>query len=410
MAKKEYDWKQGAILEDHTKKKHEILQQYFHQYLVTRCQLPKQEKFRLVIVDAFSGAGYYQGGHFGSPLIFIDTLKKATDEINISRIEKGVRPIQIECLLMFNDMDKAAIAQLQKNITPHVLSISENGRKLHVKVEYLNDKFETLYPYIKKRIGIARCGNVFFNLDQCGYSHVNSRIIRDIISSWKSAEVILTFMITSMLAFLSPSKGNSKIPIEPEIKAKIDAILADGNLLGKQKWLGKAEKVVYSLFKGIAPFVSPFSIHNPDGWRYWLMHFANSHRARQVYNDILHQDGKAQAHFGRAGLKMLSYSPQEEGNLYLFDNDSRELAKEELHGDIPRLISEQGDTLGVYDFYKIAYSETPAHSDDIHKAILSNPDIEVLTDTGGTRRNTIKPDDTLRLKSQKSLIFMFPKK
>ena len=140
------------------------------------------------------------------------------------------------------------------------------------------------------------------------------------------------------------------------------------------------------------------------------MHFANSHRARQVYNDILHQSD-AQAHYGRAGLHMLSYDPSKEGMLYLFDKDSRQAAKESLYEDIPRFIAEAGDTMSVNDFYAAAYSETPAHSHDIHEMIIENTDLEVITETGGKRRqaNTIKPTDTLKLKSQKSLFVMFPK-
>ena len=57
-----------------------------------------------------------------------------------------------------------------------------------------------------------------------------------------------------------------------------------------------------------------------------------------------------------------------------------------------------------------AYSETPAHSQDIHEMIIENTDMEVITEQGGKRRQagTIKPTGTLRLKSQKSLFFMFP--
>jgi three-Cys-motif partner protein len=74
MARKDYDWDGGAELEVHTKKKHSILREYFRQYLIIRCQLPQQEKFRLAIVDGFSGAGLYKCGNFGSPLIFVDVL------------------------------------------------------------------------------------------------------------------------------------------------------------------------------------------------------------------------------------------------------------------------------------------------------------------------------------------------
>jgi three-Cys-motif partner protein len=409
MSKKNYNWKEGAVLEEHTKKKHEILRAYFREYLVTRCKLPLQEKFRLAIVDGFSGAGLYKCGSYGSPLIFIEVLIEATNEINLNRVDQGMRPIQIECFLVLNDSIKEVVDQLRQNISPLMIQAKDTCSNLRIETQYFNAPFEEVYPEIKQRLQLAKCRNVMFNLDQCGYSQVTSSIIRDIISSWSSAEVILTFMIGSMLTYLSPAKTSGNVPLEPEIEDRIRALLGSGNSIGKKEWLGEAELVTFAHLKGCAPFVSPFSINNPGGWRYWLMHFASSYRAREVYNNLLHRDEATQAHFGRSGLHMLSYDPQTEGRLYLFDDDSRESAKVELYDDIPRLVAESGDTLGMGDFYRAAYSETPAHSDDIHEMIIDNPDIEVITESGGERRkpNTIKPTDTLRLKNQRSMFFMF---
>ena len=412
MVRKNYDWEGGAALDEHTKKKHSILRKYFRQYLITRCQLPQQEKFRLAIVDGFSGAGLYKCGCYGSPLIFVKTLIDTVKEINLSRINQGMRPIQVSCLFLLNDDKNSVISQLKENIAPLLVEASENSEFLQIQTEFFNNLFENVYPEIKKRLKSAKCRNVFFNLDQCGYSHVTTNIIRDIIDSWVSAEVLLTFMIDSMLTYLSPQKKVGGVPLEKKVKQKIDAILSDSeNLLGKKEWLGEAEKIAYDHLKSCATYVSPFSINNPTGWRYWLMHFASSYRARQVYNNILHQEETSQAHYGRSGLNMLSYNPLNEGQLYLFDADSRESAKEALYDDIPRFIAESGDALVMHDFYAAAYSETPAHSDDIHEMIIENPDMEVITESGGQRRqpNTIKASDTLKLKSQTSMYFMFDK-
>lgn len=410
MVKKTYDWEGGAKLEDHTKKKHGILREYFRQYLITRCQLPMQEKFRIAIVDGFSGAGLYQCGSYGSPLIFVDVLIDTTNEINSYRVSQNLRPIQIECLLLLNDDDQSVIEMLRQNIAPLLVEAKDNNQNLHIQHEFFNNTFEEVYPDIKKRLKSAKCRNVLFNLDQCGYSDVTTNVIRDIISSWPSAEILLTFVITSMLTYLSPKKGVTRVPLEPEVKLKIEALLNDSDSpLRKNEWLGEAEKIAFTHLKNCATYVSPFSINNPEGWRYWLMHFANSYRARQVYNNILHQEEASQAHYGRPGLHMLSYDPQNEGKLYLFDGDSRESAKEALYDDIPRFVAESGDTLVMQDFYAAAYSETPAHSDDIHEMIIDNPDMEVITESGGQRRkpSTIKAGDTLKLKSQRSMIFMF---
>ncbi|MET0001348.1 MAG: three-Cys-motif partner protein TcmP [Candidatus Thiodiazotropha lotti] len=411
MVKKKYDWEHGAKLEDHTKKKHEILRRYFREYLLTRCKIPQQEKFRLAIVDGFSGAGTYECGSFGSPLIFVDVLQKTTIEINFERENKGLKPILIECLLVLNDCDPNVIEKLKQNLAPILLEV-DSFEYLHIETNFHSSSFESAYKIIKHRLLAARCRNVFFNLDQCGYSHVTSDILRDIISSWNSAEILLTFLIESMLTFLSPDNNANGVPLEPLMDRKINHLLKDRDqIIGKKEWLAEAEMIAFSTLKNCATYVSPFSIHNPKGWQYWLMHFATSYRARQVYNNVLHQCD-AQAHFGRSGLNMLSYNPAHEGQLYLFNASSRQAAKEALFDDIPRFVADSGDVITMHDFYAAAYSETPAHSEDIHDMIIENSDIEVITETGGLRRkaNTIKPSDTLKLKDQKSFIFMFPNK
>ena len=182
-------------------------------------------------------------------------------------------------------------------------------------------------------------------------------------------------------------------------------------LMSKDAWLGVAERLVFDAFRRCANYVSPFSIHNPDGWRYWLIHFANSVRARQEYNNILHQNSSTQAHYGRSGLHMLSYDPSEtDSMLYLFDETGRAEARKQLHDDIPRLITSYGDALPVGEFYASIYNATPAHMLDINSAIIENPDLEVITEQGGGERrkaNTIKTSDILRLKQQRSFFPIF---
>ena len=117
-----------------------------------------------------------------------------------------------------------------------------------------------------------------------------------------------------------------------------------------------------------------------------------------------------QAHFGRSGLHMLSFDPRDDtGALYLFDVSGRARAKEQLLDDIPRLVTEFGDTVGVGQLYANIYNMTPAHTDEIHTVMIENPDMEVVTEQGGTRRksNTIASTDTLRMKRQSSFFPIF---
>ena len=414
MAKKDYDWSGGAKLDDHSRSKHKILREYFRQYLITRCKLPQQERFRLAVIDGFCGAGIYNCGSFGSPLIFLDVLNQTSTEINIRRSADGMRPIQIECYLLFNDADGGAIEDLKQNSAGLIGEIRENNPNLFIQIEYFSDKFDLIYPNIKTALMAGRYRNVVFNLDQCGYSKVDIDVVREIMSNWRSAEAFLTFSIDTIKTYFSRERSkNSVLKKYPELTDEIYTALNDGEeIISKNEWLGLIEKLVFHKLQGCAPFVSPFSINNPKGWRYWLLHFANRAPARRVYNDILHTNSTCQAHFGHSGLNMLAFDPREEGKLYLFDNSSRETAKRELNEDIPRLIDLHGDTLKISDFNLEIYNGTPAHSDDILDVLISNPDLEVITNLGNPRRkaNTIREDDFVRLNKQRSMFPIFKRK
>jgi three-Cys-motif partner protein len=116
MVEKRYSWETGATLEEHSKRKHKIVREYFARYLVVRCQLPMQSKFRLAIVDGFAGGGRYKCGSPGSPIIFIEELRLATEELNIKRQSDGMAPLDIECFLILNDFEPEAINVLKGHI------------------------------------------------------------------------------------------------------------------------------------------------------------------------------------------------------------------------------------------------------------------------------------------------------
>jgi three-Cys-motif partner protein len=409
MVEKAYDWLQGVLLEEHTTRKHKILREYFARYLAVRCAFPAQSKFRLAIVEGFAGGGRYKCSTPGSPLIFIEELRVAVEAFNLKRSAEGMAALDIECFLFLNDFDPATAQLLKSHIDPLLAAIKSEVPRLHIQVAYFSKTFEQVYPEIKGLLTQGRYQNVLFNLDQCGNSHVDRATIADIASSFNSAEVFYTFAISSLLAFLRKSDPVllvSQLGFLGVTPANLGPL--EGRM-SNNEWLGAAERLVYEAFKSCATYVSPFSINNPDGWRYWLLHFANNVRARQEYNNILHRNSSLQAHFGRSGLHMLSYDPSHEGALYLFDDPGRQSAKQQLLEDIPRLVTEFGDVVGVGQFYSSIYNMTPAHMDDVHSAMIENPDLEVITENGGERRKsgTIEGTDTLRMKRQRTFFPIF---
>jgi three-Cys-motif partner protein len=410
MAEKRYEWFDGATLEEHSRRKHKILREYFQRYMLVRCQIPKQTRFRLAIVDGFAGGGRYKCGAPGSPIIFLEELKGALEAVNIQRGTQGLGTIEIECLLVLNDASFEALEVLRHNLAPILAEISESTQRLHVRVEYLNSGFEAAFLAVRKVLAAGRFRNVVFNLDQCGHSHVDRQILVEIMRTYPSVEIFYTFAIEALLAFLQKSDPMMLATQLRHIGVSASDLAALTGTMSKGTWLGTAERIVFEAYRACAPYVSPFSINNPNGWHYWLIHFANVYRARQVYNNVLHDNSSMQAHFGRSGLNMLSYDPRHDnGSLYLFDVSGRQQAIGQLLEDIPRLVAESGDVLEMIEFYESIYNATPAHADDVHRAIIDNPDIEVLTPAGGERRkaNTIAAGDVLRLKNQKSFFPLF---
>lgn len=409
MVQKHHDWATGAILDDHSRRKHKILREYFFNYMEVRCQVLQQSRFRLAVIDGFAGGGRYNCGSGGSPVIFMEGLKQATESINIKRAAKGLGKIEIECLLVLNDANREVVEILKGNVAPLHGNIKESVPNLHLRVEYLDLEFEKAYPVVKRFLSEGRYRNVLFNLDQYGHSQIYYETLVDIMQSYRSAEVFYTFAIKALVSFLEKSDPTYLATQLAKVGLDRDSLKDLQGDMSRNSWLGTAERLVFEAFRTCARFVSPFSINNPGGWRYWLIHLANSHRARQVYNNILHDNSSTQAHFGRSGLDMLHYDPAHEtGTLYLFDNPGRESAKGQLINDIPRFISESGDAMRMADFYENIYNMTPAHSEDIHTAIIDNPDIAAITPAGGERRkaNTISVNDVLKLKAQTSF---FPK-
>jgi three-Cys-motif partner protein len=165
--------------------------------------------------------------------------------------------------------------------------IRDNEPMLHLHIEYLSEPFEAAYPWLKGLLQRRRYRNVLFNLDQCGHSWVERSTIVDIMHSIPSVEIFYTFAIETLLAFLCKAEPAL---LESQFRhLGIDGadLVALEGAVSKNVWLGAAERLVFEAFRTCALYVSPFSINNPRGWRYWLIHFANFYRARQVCSAII---------------------------------------------------------------------------------------------------------------------------
>jgi three-Cys-motif partner protein len=323
-----------------------------------------------------------------------------------------MQPVHVACHILLNDDDGEAIECLKEAVAPILGAIRADTSDLSIEVSYFSREWEELFPELQSLLVTQNFRNVIFNLDQYGHSTVLPSTLEAIMRSFASPEVFLTFAIESWLAFLqttNPEQLSRQLERAGVRQTDFDQLKG---AISNRGTLGLAEKLVFESLKDRAAYVSPFSIHNPEGWRYWMLHLAKSQRARQVYNDVLHDNSSNQAHYGRSGLNMLAYNPRDEtGFLYLFDKPARESAREQLIEDIPRFVSGAGDALLVEDFYAQIYNETPAHADDIKAAIITSPELEVWSERGVQRRKPgqISPTDVLKFSPQRHFFDLMKK-
>lgn len=240
MVEKRYEWAEGAKIEEHSRRKHKILREYVFDYLTVRCRLPQQERFRLAIVDGFAGGGRYQCGTAGSPLIFIEELKRAVEAVNTQRAAQGLGTIEIECLLIFNDASRDAIELLKTHIAPMRVDIEATCRQLHLRVEYLNEFFEVAYPKIKGFLEQGRYRSVLFNLDQRGHSHVERGTILDIMHSYPAAKIEVKRIMDAYATMMPevdtnwPGAGIGLVASVDQVRKTVFPVVFGQNLL--QPW------------------------------------------------------------------------------------------------------------------------------------------------------------------------------
>jgi len=404
-----YQWKGGAELEPHSKAKLRILKDYLRQYLLIRCALPKMSKLRMAIVDGFCGGGRYACGAFGSPLLFIETTREVVEEINIKRAVEGINTrLHLELFLILNDKKEDAFEAVKYHCEPYVAHINENVSDINLTVDYRNFSFEDEFQNIFTDLQEGSYKNVLFNLDQYGYKGVWVDTIKKITSSFSRPEIFLTFSVDTIKTYYSQDQEKNRVPlnhlgVDCTIQELMDGPVSTGERLGI------IEKFVFNALGPCAKYVSPFAIHNPKGWKYWLIHFSQVARARQAYNDVLHQNSTCQAHYGKAGLDMLFYDPSfSPGQIYLFEENDRNKDRDQLLIDIPKVVTDLGrNEMLVEDFYRYSYNRTAAHSDDLNSTLIKSRELEVHTGKGGTRSSSeqIKPTDLIVRVKQKEFLF-----
>jgi three-Cys-motif partner protein len=122
MAKAPFIWPSdgsGAILQQHSVAKLDVLREYLIAYFQTLVTAPGQEEVRLTLVDGFAGGGVFRHADtqqriLGSPLVFLKASEQAQNIINAQRN----KPVRFAIAYIFVEKDRSAIASLRPPYRP----------------------------------------------------------------------------------------------------------------------------------------------------------------------------------------------------------------------------------------------------------------------------------------------------
>ena len=421
MTRSPYLWEPGGrypIIQQHSIAKHNILRAYLSAYIQTLISNPNRDEFRLVLVDGFAGGGIYHHADtkqvvLGSPFIMLDAAKEAESIINANRRKH----VKLDIDYFFIEKDPAAAQCLRK-----VIADSEYGARVDRDIYLLNSDFESNADCLIERVQVKmpRSPRAIFLLDQYGYSDVPTDRIAKIIQSLPGSEIILTFAVDALLNYFSE---HSKITKGILQEVGIPDVLRDRtfeDIKKKEKdWRLFVQACLYQelVKKCHAQYYTLFFLRSSQGHGdYWLIHFSQKARARDVMTRIHWQLNNQFAHYGGAGLDMfhaLGYVSEKDDrptgqiSLFQFDDVAKRISTEKLVDQIARII--YGDPQGMVfaELFATTCNLSPA-SADIYKdaiGILRNHrEVEVISASTGKRTGArVQDADRLRVPDQRNL-------
>ncbi|HZR36113.1 MAG TPA: three-Cys-motif partner protein TcmP [Nevskia sp.] len=418
MTYSHYGWSVDGplpVLENHSRAKHEILRGYLAAYVQTLLSNPNRGQFSLTLVDGFCGGGLYQGEKPGSPLSMLEALREAEALVNTGR----QKPIRFEVDYFFIDADPGATGLLTKVLKARGYE-PRIGKDIHVWNAPFDSKADQLIEHIKRRM--PRSGRAIFLLDQYGYSEVPTEIIRRIMKQMPSAEVILTFNVASLLTYISDKKGQAE--------AMLSSAGTPDSLKGRSITNIKLNEGDWRLFIQAcmcpelvrncgAPFYTLFFIRSEQGHGdYWLVHFSQHARARDVMTRIHWEKSNFFIHYGGAGLDMfegLGYAASLDANVtdpnqsrlgFEFGEREREDSIKALMEQIPRLVYSAPEEAVVFgEMFATHCNMSPAHAELHREAIArlrNERQVEVVRDRRVTA-SKIQDGDLIRRPIQTSM-------
>lgn len=416
MSHKHHSWKNGESpppIRAHSLAKHRVLRSYLERYVATLTKNPRQDTFRLTLVDGFSGGGIYLDERtseekLGSPLIMLEAMEAAARAAQLER----TKPFHLDVQYVFIEKDAEAFDHLRR-----VIANSRFSPLLESQIQLIHGEFvpqaRGVCDLVKNR---GRSERAIFVLDQFGYTDVPLSSIKTILSLLKNAEVMLTFATDFLIDYLSEEQSMQ------EALAKLGLSLSPNEIKSakeRREWRRAIQLLLHRQIpeRTGAKYYTPFFIRSLDSHRdFWLIHLSGHYRARDVMVGLHWSESNSFAHFGGSGLQMLGYDPNKDARLtkqhmlpgFYFDETARTSSHEELLGQLPERLANHRDGVTFSDFFSQLTNECPVTTEIMKEVLgeLTQQGIVVVKDKDGNtiRRSGIQSDsDVLTLSRQRRI-------
>lgn len=433
-----YAWTSGnpPIIDAHSLAKHRILGEYVREYIRVLTTNQKMERFALTLVDGFAGGGEYllENGqlHDGSPLILLEAIQAVESEINAGR----TKAIGIDAWFVFVEQNPKVFKYLEDVLERRKPNALWSARNIKPLCGSFEKRLDEIISHIKSRRG--RSHRAIFVLDQYGYSDAPMDMIARIFRELPNAEVFLTLAVGWIWAYFRDPKSAAQRVREslriddpylervaagvgdPEEALHLAAPRAKESMLVVQRMLHGA----FTAHSGAKHYTPFFIISRESNRPYWFLHLANSSRANDVVKAMHWKFENHFAHFGGAGLGMLTllgYDPKLDPALtgqipFAFDNPAKERTTHALLEDLPRRIYEKyPGGISAAALYTDVGNETPATSGilrSVLKALCVEGELEKEGGEGEIRRSStdVQESDIVRVAKQRQLFSLLKKR
>lgn len=410
----------GAILQQHSVAKLDVLREYLIAYFQTLVTAPGQEEVRLTLVDGFAGGGVFRHANtkeriLGSPLVFLKASEQAQGIINAQRS----KPVHFHIAYIFVEKDRDAIASLRITLKAEGYG-HRIGQDIQIVQSTFEAKSEAIIAAIKERSPYA--GRCVISLDQYGYKDVPTSLIRNLLGQLPRAEILLTFAVDALINFASD---------KPATQSMLTRLGIPDVLRGRTMADIKANERDYRffiqscLYQGLvekcgARFYTVFFIKTSGHGDYWLVHLSQHPRARDVMTQVHWNHNNHFIHYGGAGLDMfqaLGYVANRDENYtrqpslgFEFDDHAHAASVNALTEQLARKVHAL-DAVSFGTLYSTTCNSTPADSLRYRQAIeqlVAHKEVEVVAPSGGHRRkaSTIRDNDMIRPANQGNLLFL----